>query len=167
MGFLGEGLEGLFGFGYCYALAGKYHGARRAVNHFGRESYVGFGRRGFGYVGADETAWFVGAVGKLNLRVFGEVKHHRAGSACRSDVECSCQSPCHLVGMAYLVAPFGYRLCYAHHVGFLKRVGAKHRRRSLAGDYDKRCAIHHGVTETGNQIGGGRPRGSYHHAWSV
>ena len=88
----------------------------------------------------------------LKLGVLGEVKHYRAWTSALGNIECTSHRPRYLAGVAYLVAPLGDRLGYAHHVNLLKCVSSKHGVTHLTCDNHKRCAVHNGVTYTCNGV---------------
>ena len=103
---------------------------------------------GVGNIAAHEIHLGRMPFGLLHLCVLREVKHHWTRAACACNVERAAHSPCHVLGTAYLVAPFRYWLCHAHEVNLLEGVGAEHAGAHLSCYHHNRCGVHHGVGNT-------------------
>ncbi len=152
------------GIGYHHAVTRQNHGAFRGVYYVGGPLKIGVVDFGIGDVGAYVVTLFVVELRESHLCVLGEVEHHRAGTACRCNVECSRYGRSYILGTAYLVAPFRDGLCDAHHIGFLEGVEAQEGGGHLTGDDHKRSAVHQRVAEAGDDIGSRRARGHYYNA---
>ena len=99
--------------------------------------------------------------------VLGHVDEHRAGAAGGRDVERLPDHPRDVGGVGDQPVVLGDRHGDADGVGLLERVGADHRVRHLAGDDHQRDAVHVGVAQRGDDVGGGRAAGDHGHARSA
>ena len=92
--------------------------------------------------------------GAAHLGVLGKIEHHGTGAAASGYIECTAHGPCHIFGRTYLVSPFTNGLCDVHHVALLKGICAQHLRRHLSGDDNDGGAVHHGVSNARDGVGG-------------
>ena len=117
---LGQRGKLLLGSGYHHAVSGKDHGSAGGIDHSRhRGQVVGIGSR-IRMIAPYIAAFLVFPVEQGCLRVLGEVKHYRAGSAGRGDVKSPGHCPWNILGPADLIRPFGDRLCDTYHIGLLK-----------------------------------------------
>ena len=96
--------------------------------------------------------------------VLGQIDHHRSGAAMGGDVKRLVQDAGKVIDVLDQVVVLGAGSGDTRGIGLLEGVVADQRRRHLAGDADDRDAIHQGVGETGDRIGGAGARCHQDHA---
>ena len=144
------------------ALTGDQHRPPGGIDHLSRllKRLSVDGRSGV--VAAYEVDRIVMPAECADLRVLGDVEHHRTGPSCRSDIERTCDGRRNVLGPAHLIGPLGYRLRDADYIGLLKGIAAEILLADLSGDDDKRRRVGHRVAKTRNHVGGAGARGHDH-----
>jgi hypothetical protein len=94
---------------------------------------------------------------QFDLRIFGEVEHHRTGTAFAGNIKSAGHGPWNFGSRTYLIAPFGNRLGNAHHVGFLKCISSQKRGNHLSANNYHRRTVDHGIGHACNNVGSSRP----------
>ena len=91
--------------------------------------------------------------------VLGNIDEHRTRAAALGDIESLMQNLRQILELLHQEIVLGGGARDTKGVGFLERVGADQLAGHLAGEGDQRNRIHHGVDQTGDQVGGTRTRG--------
>src|SRR3989338_2010137 len=91
-------------------------------------------------------------LGVINMCVFSDIYKDRPRTAGNCQIKSLVENSGQIFRSGYQIIMLGYGQCYTNHVSFLKCVGAKKRRRDLAGNTNYRDRIQHSISQTGYQV---------------
>ena len=75
----------------------------------------------------------------FHLCITGEVQYYRTRTTATGNIEGTADSPCDILCMANLIAPFGDRLCHTHQVNLLEGICTQRIDSHLTGNHHNRC----------------------------
>ena len=137
--FLQESLQLLLGISQFNTLSDQCQRALCIVYQFCCLLYQILVQFGIGNVRADKIH-FLGFPGYfLHLCITGEVQYYRTRTTATGNIEGTADSPCDILCMANLIAPFGDRLCHTHQVNLLEGICTQRIDSHLTGNHHNRC----------------------------
>ena len=139
-GFLYELFEFLLCFSENNTLTKYNQRSFRFIDHFSSCPDIFFSNNRFGSVTSDMVTFCVSGIIKLlQLSILRNVNQYRTWSSASGNIKGFCHNCRNLIGISYLIIPFGNRCGDVDDICFLESISSKEMCKDLSGYADQGC----------------------------